>query len=367
MLLRSLLFSLLLLPAGLAAQPGSPYGINVHVPRGRQLPLLFDKAERAGIAWVRVDLVWATVETEPGVSRWETYDAIMGAARSHGLEVLAVVAYTPAWATDGPEISGVPRDVGEWWDFCYRAAERYRDVVHHWEVWNEPNLRRFWTGSRLDYIDRILKPAADAIRAADPQALIAGPGLAHVVGQGRDWYSWMVDVLSAAGDELDVLTHHAYDLDDPEGVIRRLSDETSYGDDPGRWGMEQPSLREVLEWAGWERPVWLTETGWVTTRLDETRQARQYRDFLEQWRTGDPEYALPAKVFFYEIQDDRDPRVDNFGILRVSGREKPAYGVYRDFIAAHPAAPPAEPPSPGSGTGERHPVSGRGMPAASRH
>lgn len=358
MLLRSFL-SLLLLAASLEAQSSSPYGINVHAPREERLPLVFDKVAQAGIAWVRVDLVWAFVEPEPGLSDWEVYDDIIEAARSRNLDVLMVIAYTPAWATDGPEISGVPRNVSDWSDFCYRAAERYRDDVDSWEIWNEPNLRRFWTGSRLEYIERILRPASAAIRAADPDALIAGPGLAHLVSRGRDWHGWLLDILREAGDDLDLLTHHAYDLDGPEGVTQRLAAQTPYGSDAARWGEVQPSLREVLDWVGWDRPVWLTETGWVTTRLDETLQARHYRGFLEEWLTGGPARSWLAKVFFYEIQDDRDPRVDNYGILRVSGREKPAYRVYRDFIAAQPAAPedggesPAPPDSdPG---GERSP------------
>ncbi len=334
-------------PAGLAAADGCPFGVNIHAPESERLAPLLDRVVEAHLGWVRIDFVWAAVEPEPGVERWRTYDAIAAAARERGLAVLAILAYTPAWATDGPEIAGVPRDVADWADFCHRAASRYRGTIDHWEIWNEPNLPRFWSGSRSDYIEKILRPAARAIRAANPDARIGGPGLAHHVASGRDWPGWLRDVLVEAGDELDFLSHHAYDLEDPAGVLRRLTAVTPFGREPARWGEVEPSLREVLDWTGFDRPVWLTETGWVTTRLDESRQAELYARFLELWLGAEPP-LWPERVFFYELQDDPDPNVPNFGLLRVSGRRKPAFSVLRDYAAAHGGAgegaePPLEP------------------------
>lgn len=351
-LLIALLFDLLsglwLAPCLLAEESASPFGINVHAPEREQLELRFDEAAAAGLGWVRIDLVWAVVEPEPGVERWRVYDEIVAAARARDLDVLALVGYTPAWATDGSEVSGVPRHVTDWSDFCYRAASRYRDDITYWEIWNEPNLPGFWTGGRAAFIEKILKPAARAIRAANPDARIGGPALAHYTSKGRDWYGWLLDVLREAAGDLDFVTHHAYDLDDPAGVFARLAGATPFGDDPSRWGEAAPSLREVLAAADFDRPVWLTETGWVTTRLDESRQAEHYRRFLDLWLADGGAPPWPARVFFYELQDDRDPRFPKFGLLRPSGRRKPAYDVLRDFISAHaspsdPDEPPTEP------------------------
>jgi hypothetical protein len=345
-ILSTLLSGLALVSCPLAADQASPFGVNIHAPEQERLQFALDQVAAAGIGWVRIDFVWADVEPEPGVERWLVYDELVAAARARDLRVLALIAYTPAWATDGPAISGVPRHVGDWSDFCYRAASRYRGEIAFWEVWNEPNLDRFWSGSRAEYIDRILAPAARALRAANPDARVGGPALAHHVADGRDWHGWLLDVLRAAGSELDFVTHHLYDLEDPAAVLARLAGETPFGDDPSRWGEAEPSLGEVLAQVAFERPVWLTETGWTTTRLDESRQGDHYQRFLDLWLAGEEPPAWPDKVFFYELQDDPDPQVPKFGLLRVSGRPKPAYQVLRDFIAAQ-APPPgdAEPPS----------------------
>ena len=360
-LLFTLLSGLLLAPGPLAAQSDSPFGINIHAPEKERLPYLLDQVAGAGIGWVRIDFVWAAVEPEPGVERWQVYDEIVAAARARGLRVLALIAYTPAWATDGPAISGVPRQASDWSDFCYRAARRYRTDISHWEIWNEPNLTRFWAGGRADFIEKILRPAAAAIRSANPDARIGGPALAHHATEGRDWHGWLLDVLRAAGGELDFLTHHLYDLEDPAGVLDQLAGETPFGAEPARWGEAAPSLREVLAQAGFDRPVWLTETGWLTTRLDESRQALHYQRFLELWFAGGEAPPWPDKVFFYELQDDPDPDVPKYGLLRVSGRQKPAYRTLRGFIAGHAPgsgeeAPPADPRDDREGrTGERPP------------
>jgi hypothetical protein len=355
-ILAGLFLALGLAPAAQAVDAASPFGINVHAPQGDHLRFLLDRVAEAGIGWIRIDFVWAVVEPEPGVERWELYDAIVAEARARRLEVLALIAYTPAWATDGPAISGAPRDPADWSGFCFRAANRYRDAITHWEIWNEPNLERFWAGDRAAYLETILEPAARAIHAANPDARVGGPALAHLESGGRAWHGWLLDVLRAAGEELDFVTHHVYDLEDPAGVLRRLGGETPYGGDPSRWSEAAPSLRELLEVALFDKPVWLTETGWPTTRLDESLQAVHYRGFLDLWLGGDAAPGGPERVFFYELQDDREPSVPDFGLLRISGRPKPAFGALREFVAGWtPRAVPAEEPAERPGRDERGP------------
>ena len=48
---------------------------------------------------MRIDFVWAYVETSRGAYDWSVYDAIAAAAQARGLEVFATLDYTPAWAT----------------------------------------------------------------------------------------------------------------------------------------------------------------------------------------------------------------------------------------------------------------------------
>ena len=327
-------------PPAFAFEP-SPYGVNVHAPGEPNLSRLFDEAEAAGIGWVRIDFIWAWVQPAEGSWDWRLYDRIAAVAEERDLEVYATLAYTPDWATTGPTLTGVPDDAADWREFCRRSARRYAGKIDHWGLWNEANLPRFWSGSRRQYLDRIVFPGIEGMRAGNPAARVGGPDLAHLTSGDADWYDWLRAVLLEAGDELDFVTHHLYDQDGPADVTDKLEDSTLFGNRPQFWDTVAPSVREVLESAGAEdKPFWLTETGWASDQVGAGSQANYYSGLLSRWFGGDPNRAWIAKVFFYELQDDPAASVPKWGVLDPGGDPKPALAAYRDFIAAHPPGPP---------------------------
>jgi hypothetical protein len=320
-------------PAAWAAA-ASPYGINIHAPQGAQLNAQLNRVKAAGIGWVRIDFIWAVVQPKAGTWDWRVYDAIAKAANAKGIKVYATLAYTPAWATDGPELTGVPRNPQDWSTFCYQAARRYRKTITAWGLWNEPNLPQFWSGSRADYVDFILRPGAAAIHAANAAAKVGGPDLAHVTAGDADWFNWLRLTLLEAGGDLDIITHHLYDSDGNQGVTSRLDGSTVFANSPALWGLVPPSVREVLKSTGWylQKPFWLTETGWESGAVSEGLQAAYIPGLLGDWFGVNRGWV--DKVFFYELQDP--PGASTFGVLRADGTPKPAYGAYQSFIKAHP-------------------------------
>ena len=68
-------------------------------------------------------------------------------------------------------------------------AERYGiKELRRWffEVWNEPNLKSFWTGSQSDYF-RLYQHTAEAIKAVDERLKVGGPATAN--------NAWVADFL----------------------------------------------------------------------------------------------------------------------------------------------------------------------------
>jgi hypothetical protein len=304
------------------AAHAQPYGINAHVPS----PEVLDPIAGAGIGWVRIDFLWSWAEPQQGVFDWGRYDTLVDQALSRGLRIYADIGSTPAWATDGAAGTGPPRSATDWYDFCYRAASRYRGRIEYWGMWNEPNLARFWTGSRSQYVAVILAYGSQAVHAADPHARVCGPELAHL--QSADWDSWLEDVLKQGGAYLDVVTHHVYpDGADAGSVVRALTEGSQYP-----W--EPPSVRHVLDDTGWlGRPFWLTETGYEAAFGDANGEALQASFvnnlllfLLSPYRT----VTWVDKVFIYEISDSL------FALLgpRPELAPRPAYDSYRSFITA---------------------------------
>jgi polysaccharide biosynthesis protein PslG len=148
---------------------------------GRQGPTL--EAELAGIAatgarYLRIDVDWSAIEQSPGTHDWSAVDRIVDTARACGLDVIGLLAYTPAWAR-APATSehSPPIDPANFASFARAAVERYAPRgVKAWEIWNEPNLTFYWEAPDPAAYAALLGPAHDAIKAADPSSTVITGG-----------------------------------------------------------------------------------------------------------------------------------------------------------------------------------------------
>jgi xylan 1,4-beta-xylosidase len=84
-----------------------------------------------------------------------------------------------------------PKDYALWGNlvsrFAQHCVERYGlQEVRTWyfEVWNEPNLRGFWDGTRSQYFE-LYRISVLAIKSIDPTLRVGGPATSNFVGDGR--------------------------------------------------------------------------------------------------------------------------------------------------------------------------------------
>jgi len=319
----------------------SPYGINSHIPDTQTL----DMIAGAGIDWIRIDMNWFQLEPSRDNYNWGFMDSMVNNARARGLEIFATLAYTPGWASGTGDIADPPLDIADWYDFVYDAVHRYRGSIQYWGMWNEPNLEDFFTGNGWQYREWILKPGSQAAKDADPGCFVLGPELAHL--SSSDWPNWMDEAMKAGGaDYIDIISHHCYKGDSGDDIFHYLDRDAFF------WPWDPPPLMKVLDDLGVaDRPVWLTEVGWPTDEISEGDQALYYHQLL--WGVLERDYI--HKVFPYEIRDDPNPEVPDWGIIRSDYTPKQAYFTYRDFIT-DPTEPAHDPvwcgyglASPGSG------------------
>ncbi len=302
-----------LLPANVST---SPYGINVHLSGNDAL----GKVKDAGIKWIRIDINWFAVENTMGNFNYTNIDRVVNYANANGLSILATLAYTPGWANNNKGINYSPDNEYYWKYFVQETVRRYKNSIKYWCIWNEPNLDQFFAEGKDTFVEKIFIPAGDSIRGTDPTAFIVGPELSHLTSQGREWYFWMTYILTHAAQYIDVVSHHIYKS---EGVSR-LYQMLEEGDNL------IPAVKDVVRDNGHQfKPFWITETGWHTNQVSETEQGNRYLAMLQTRREKD----YPKKIFFYEIKDDPAPGISPWGILRSNLTDKPAYTVYKDFIA----------------------------------
>jgi xylan 1,4-beta-xylosidase len=159
-------------------------------------------------------------------------DAIYDRLRGLGLRPVVELSFMPAALARDPEqtvfayrgIISPPRDWDEWRRLVTALAEhlvgRYGlDEVAQWafEVWNEPNLEVFWSGSRLEYL-RLYDESARAVKSVSPRLRVGGPATS-----AARWIEPLAAHAAETGVALDFVSTHTYgNLPlDPRPALRR--------------------------------------------------------------------------------------------------------------------------------------------------
>src|SRR5438034_997580 len=85
--------------------------------------------------------------------------------------IAVLLAHSPA-RQDGP--TAEPADIQHWRDYVTTMARRYKGRVRHYEIWNEPNLKQFYTGS-VATMAQLVREAAIALKDIDPTIVVVSP------------------------------------------------------------------------------------------------------------------------------------------------------------------------------------------------
>ena len=86
-------------------------------------------------------------------------------------------------------------------------TERYgSDEVKTWyfEVWNEPNLSGFWSGTQEEYF-KLYEHSVSAIKSVNKEYRVGGPATA-----GAAWVPEMISFCSRNALPLDFISTHSY-------------------------------------------------------------------------------------------------------------------------------------------------------------
>ncbi len=243
------------------------------------------------------------------------YDRIL----SLGLKPVVELSFMPRALASDPQatvfaykaITSPPRDYAAWGALVRALAqhlvERYGVTqVAGWgfEVWNEPNLEVFWTGSRADYF-RLYDEAARAIKGVDERLQVGGPATA-----AAGWIADFATHVLESGAPVDFLATHTYG-NVPLDVAATAADA----------GLEP-------------RPVWWTEWGVSPThfaRINDSLlgapfvlhgmfSALDRAEYLAYWVISDhfEELGRPPRLFH-----------GGFGLLTVGNLRKPRFWALR--------------------------------------
>ncbi len=241
---------------------------------------------------------------------WEAASALTGAVTGAGLELVPLLDGDPALGYAPP---AKPADFAAW---AGAFAARFGPSIRHYIVWDEPNLASHWGGGPVNAAAyaAILAAAAEAIRAADADALIVAAPLAPTVETGPAnlsdvRYLQLLYEEGVAG-AFDIVAAKPYGFDDGPEERRIAADHFNFsraillrermvaeGDAgkalwAGNWGWN--SL--PADWSG--RPsIWggaaidaATQAAWIRAGLARAEREWPWMGvmFLENWAIAAP-------------------------------------------------------------------------------
>jgi hypothetical protein len=228
--------------------------------------------------WRLWDAYVAWPNLEPSKDRWrfQTLDAYIALASQHHIGLVLPLGLSPAWAsarpmeksTYQPGAAAEPRDMEDWRTYVRTVARHCAGKVQAYEIWNEPNLKQFWSGT-VDQMVQLTREAALIIRSVDPQTIIVSP--AATQDRGTDWLAEFLK--KGGGDFVDVIGYHLYVAPQtPEATIALVS----------------TVKRLMQEFGQSKKPIWNTETGWFLPKPFPPDLAAAYvvREFVLTWATG---------------------------------------------------------------------------------
>lgn len=289
-------------------------------------PELLTRAADSGADTVRYNLSWSAIESEPGEYDWEPFDELYDDALEQGMPPILILVNAPCWASGLPQEcdpslprAPLPEHLGAWAAFAAEAAARYPEA-RGLEIWNEPNLARFWTGEPLnpERYAELLVSAYDAIKATDPGMPVISAGLlpaGETSGDKMGYAEFLERALAAGGaGHLDAAGVHPYPF---------------FADDPvKRVGGVLNNVRGVLAAAGeGETPLWVTEVGISTTGPDPYSPDAQAEaiggiyDFVAE----QPDVPVLILHRFADVEGVVGAREAGWGITTVAGELKPAF------------------------------------------
>jgi hypothetical protein len=275
--------------------------------------------ETAAVRQAREEFDWNRIEPRQGYFDFAKFDQAVELAAARNVEVVGKLVYSARWASSAPSgtpdadvVFYPPRNNADFAAYAKTVVNRYKDKVHVWEVWNEPNTSAHWKpqADGTAY-GRLLASAHTAIKQADPTSVVLGGSLAGF----DDGYMSQVHAAGAA-NAYDGLSIHTYTDGTPENGTSSVYIE----------GAKSFLARNGMS----DRKIWLTELGWSTctgtcpTGVSEADQAK----YLER-AYADASARGVAGAFWFSLMEvgNSGSQLDNFGLVETGGRQKPAFAA----------------------------------------
>jgi len=123
-----------------------------------------------------------------------------------------------SWERPPEKYNNPPPDFDKFANVCVHIVRHYNQGwangfyhnIRYWEIWNEPDIRKFWTGGPRQFYD-LYDRTAKALKAHNPNLMVGGPGMAKPFD--TRWRDGFLDYCASHSTPLDFFSWHNYGVD----------------------------------------------------------------------------------------------------------------------------------------------------------
>jgi len=284
------------------------FGVNIHFTG---LPRDLKMIAEAGFKFIRMDLVWSRIEKTNGEYDFKGsgYDSLTLGCEELGIRVLYILDYSnELYESDRSVRTEAGRKAFA--DFAEAAAKRYAGKGILWEVWNEANIKQFWTPQpSVDDYCKLVEAVAPRVREADPSGQVVAGATSQIP---LGWFDGCFK--NGILNWIDVLSVHPYRSQNPETVIQ-----------------DYAKLRELIARyapASKQIPVISGEWGYSNINWDKSPLTEQQQaEYMVRMFLINSYQNAPVSIWYDWKNDGTDPneREHQFGTVKHDLNPKAAY------------------------------------------
>jgi xylan 1,4-beta-xylosidase len=230
-----------------------------------------------------------------------------------------------------------PKDYEKWRrlveEFVKHCINRYgKNEILKWyfEVWNEPNLNIFWSGTQEEYFE-LYRVTVKTIKRIDTNLKVGGPATSGSVDGCPPWVEDFLNYCKNNSIQVDFVSTHPYPNTYPIGSDGNQRE--GYRDENGTYN-SLVWLREIMENCGYTNTeVHITEWNASPNDRDLIHDTMYMAPFIIQ--NNIKCVGIADSLGFWTFTDIFEERGagrsifhGGFGLINAQGLEKPSYNGY---------------------------------------
>lgn len=213
--------------------------------------------------WRNAYADWPILEPNRNEWQFDNLDRDIALAQQHGVEMLLMLKDTPTWASARPTEPGCctpdapkgriaePKNIQDWRNYVRTVAMRYKGRVRYYELWNEPNVKRFYSGT-VKQLVALNRAAYQVLKEVDPTITVISSAMSAPESNALRYFEEYLDL--GGGKYADVIAYHFYVAPkSPEAMMPIIQQVRSL----------------LVKYNQAHKQLWNTETGWKIVNRDK--------------------------------------------------------------------------------------------------